>query len=40
MKGVINAGRRECRLNGERDINSKEQKEKMREKIREETQQQ
>lgn len=40
MKGVINAERRECRLNGERDINGKEQKGKIRGKIREEIQQQ
>lgn len=40
MKGVINAERREGRLNGKRDINSKEQKEKISGKIREEIQQQ
>lgn len=37
MKAVINAGRRECRINGERDINSKEQKREMRREIWEET---
>lgn len=40
MKAVINTERRECRLNEERDIYSKEQKEKMRGKIWEEIQQQ
>lgn len=30
MKAAINAGRRACRINGERDITSKEQKEKIR----------
>lgn len=40
MKGEINAERGECRLNRERDINGKEQKEKIRGKIREEIQQQ
>lgn len=40
MKGVINAERRECRLNGERDINDREQRKKIRGKIREEIQRQ
>lgn len=37
MKGVINAKRRERRLNGERDTDGKEQKKKIREQIQQQS---
>lgn len=40
MKGVINTERGGCRLNVGKDINSKEQKKEIREKITEEIQRQ